>query len=91
MMTTEQPPQVEPTVFPGFVRPLQGRLFAGVAAGIAQKSGIPLWLVRVLFVIAATMGGVGIVAYLAGWLLIPAAVFLVWALAGMIRQGRHRI
>ncbi len=72
MMTTQQPPQVEPTVFPGFVRPLQGRLFAGVAAGIAQKSGIPLWLVRVLFVIAATMGGVGIVAYLAGWLLIPA-------------------
>lgn len=72
MMTTEQPPQVEPTVFPGLVRPLQGRLFAGVAAGIARKSGIPLWLVRVLFLIAATMGGMGVVAYLAGWLLIPA-------------------
>lgn len=24
------------------------------------------------------------------WLLIPAGVFLLWALAGMIRQGRHR-
>lgn len=25
------------------------------------------------------------------WLLIPAAAFLAWALAGMIRQGRHRV
>jgi phage shock protein PspC (stress-responsive transcriptional regulator)/predicted membrane protein len=72
MMTTEQPPQVEPTIVPGLVRPLQGRVFAGVAAGIAKKTGIPLWLVRVLFVIAATMGGAGVLAYLAGWLLIPA-------------------
>jgi hypothetical protein len=25
------------------------------------------------------------------WLLLPAAIFLLWALAGMIRQGRERI
>lgn len=25
------------------------------------------------------------------WLLLPAAIFLAWAVAGMVRQGRHRI
>ena len=25
------------------------------------------------------------------WMLIPAGVFLAWALSGMIRQGRRRI
>lgn len=39
--------------------------------------------------------GVGVVLVANGlllgrWLLIPAGVFLLWALAGMIRQGRHR-
>jgi hypothetical protein len=25
------------------------------------------------------------------WLVIPASVFLAWSIAGLIRQGRHRI
>ena len=41
--------------------------------------------------IAAGMVLVGNGLLLGRWLLIPAGVFLAWALAGMIRQGRHRI
>jgi len=41
--------------------------------------------------IGAGMVLVGNGLLLGRWLLIPAAVFLTWALAGMIRQGRHRI
>ena len=38
----------------------------------ARRLSIPTWLVRVVFVILAFSGGVGFVAYAAGWLLIPA-------------------
>jgi len=53
------------------VRPHSGRVIAGVAASIAKRLSIPAWLVRVVFVILAFSGGVGFVAYAAGWLLIP--------------------
>ncbi len=43
------------------------------------------------FAIGAGMVLVGNGLLLGRWLLIPAAVFLVWALAAMIRQGRHRV
>ncbi len=42
------------------------------------------------FAIGAGMVLVGNGLLLGRWLLIPAGVFLAWALAGMIRQGRHR-
>lgn len=43
------------------------------------------------FAIGAGMVAVGNGLLLGRWFLIPSAVFLVWALAGMIRQGRHRL
>jgi phage shock protein C len=52
-------------------RPLKGRLVAGVAAGIAEYFGVDATLVRLAFAIAACFGGIGILMYLAGWLLIP--------------------
>jgi len=44
----------------------------GVAAGIARRFGVDASLVRVAFVVATAAGGVGIAAYLLGWLVIPA-------------------
>lgn len=45
---------------------------AGVAAAIGRRYRIDPTLVRVAFVVAAFYGGVGIVLYLLGWLLLPA-------------------
>ncbi|HEX6310174.1 MAG TPA: PspC domain-containing protein [Acidimicrobiia bacterium] len=47
------------------------RICCGVAAGIARYLGVDPVLVRLGFVLAALLGGVGILAYVAGWLLIP--------------------
>jgi len=48
-----------------------GRLIAGVASTFAERSGLPVWLVRVGFVAAAIAGGFGLAAYLAAWALMP--------------------
>ncbi len=43
------------------------------------------------FAIGAGMVAVGNGLLLGRWFLVPSAVFLLWALAGLIRQGRHRV
>jgi signal transduction histidine kinase len=48
------------------------RLVAGLAAGIAARTGVDVTLVRLVFVVAALLGGFGVAAYVAGWLLLPA-------------------
>ncbi len=70
-MTTETPLTTEPGPARRLVRPHGDRILAGVAAGIGHRLDMPVWLVRVLFVIAATFGGFGVIAYVAAWLLIP--------------------
>jgi phage shock protein PspC (stress-responsive transcriptional regulator) len=52
-------------------RPVEGRVIAGVAQGLSERLGITPGWVRLGFVIAALFGGSGILAYLAGWLLMP--------------------
>ena len=44
-----------------------GRVLAGVCAGIAQAVGVDATLVRVVFALLALAGGAGIVLYLAIW------------------------
>ena len=46
---------------------------AGVCGGVAERWGLDPVLVRVGFVLLALTGGVGVVLYLAGWLLLPVA------------------
>lgn len=48
-------------------------MVAGVSAGIARAIGIDPVLVRIAFAAATFAGGVGVFAYVLGWLLIPAA------------------
>jgi signal transduction histidine kinase len=45
---------------------------AGVCAGIARRYGVDAALVRLAFVVATVAGGLGIVLYALGWLVIPA-------------------
>jgi phage shock protein PspC (stress-responsive transcriptional regulator) len=54
----------------GLIRPRQGRMIAGVCAGLARRWVMPVFLVPVLMV-AAGFAGVGVVGYLALWVLMP--------------------
>jgi phage shock protein C len=54
----------------GLVRPRQDRMIAGVCAGFARRYGMPVFLVRVLMVVAG-VAGVGLIVYPALWVLMP--------------------
>ncbi|MGA7270170.1 MAG: PspC domain-containing protein, partial [Acidimicrobiia bacterium] len=60
----------QPPPRPPLVRPVEKRVIAGVAAGLARTMGISTGLVRLGFVIATLFGGAGVALYVAGWLLI---------------------
>ena len=55
---------------PRAVRPIQGRVVAGVAAGLAQNLRLPVWVVRAAFVVLA-FSGVGLVLYAVFWAVLP--------------------
>lgn len=52
-------------------RPASGAPIAGVCAAIAERTGIDPLVIRVAAVLFAVSSGIGVVLYLAGWLLIP--------------------
>ncbi len=65
---------VAPTAIPGrpLVRPIVGRMIAGVCLGLAQANGWDVAVVRILAVVGLfCSGGLVAVAYLAGWIGIP--------------------
>ncbi len=47
------------------------RVIGGVAGGIGEYLDVDPVLVRILFVVAFLAGGVGIVAYIIAWIIIP--------------------
>jgi len=47
------------------------KVIAGVCGGIAEYFNIDPVIVRLLWVIAILAGGVGILAYLIAWIIIP--------------------
>jgi phage shock protein PspC (stress-responsive transcriptional regulator) len=69
--TTQTQTPVGPSARPPLSRAYQGRMLAGVCAGLADYLGIDVTLVRIAFVVLTFIGGGGIVAYLACLLLIP--------------------
>jgi phage shock protein PspC (stress-responsive transcriptional regulator) len=54
-----------------FRRSVSDAKLAGVCSGVAARWGLDPVLVRVGFVLLALTGGVGVILYLAGWLLLP--------------------
>jgi phage shock protein PspC (stress-responsive transcriptional regulator) len=53
------------------VRPRQGRVIAGVCAGIARRFGWDLTLTRVLTVVAAFFAGSAVLIYIVLWIVVP--------------------
>ena len=56
---------------PKATRPVRGRVVAGVAAGLARHLGLPVWVVRLAFVVLSFAAGIGIVLYAAFWAVLP--------------------
>ncbi len=48
-----------------------GRVVAGVAAGLAAYFGVDPTLVRLAFALLTVFGGLGVLLYLVAWIIIP--------------------
>jgi phage shock protein C len=68
--TTPPPPGYTPNSGQLF-RPLNGRMIGGVCAAFALRYGWDLTLTRVITVVLIVGTGVGILAYIAAWIIIP--------------------
>ncbi len=66
-----QPPFMLQSSGSPITRPLDGRMVAGVCAGISQYLNVDVNVVRIVFAVLTVMGGAGIPVYIAGWLLLP--------------------
>ena len=52
-------------------RPREGRVVAGVCAGLAAYFGVDPTLVRLAFALVTAFGGLGVLIYLCAWVVIP--------------------
>jgi len=56
---------------PRLMRDMRNHKIAGVCAGLARHHGWDVTLVRVLFIAATLVHGVGLIAYLIAWVAMP--------------------
>ena len=69
-------------------RKRQGRLLAGVCAGLGSYFGIDYTLVRLIFVVASFFGGAGALVYVVAWAVVPEEGESESILEGMINKKR---
>ena len=56
----------------GLYRSRRNRMVAGVAGGMAERFGVPTFLVRLVWLLLLLPGGLpGLIPYLICWVLIP--------------------
>lgn len=55
----------------GLSRPRDGRLIAGVCAGLARRFGVPALAVRALFLLLVVLPPSSLLVYLVLWLIMP--------------------
>ena len=55
-----------------WTRPQEGRRLGGVCRGLADRFGIPVAALRLLFIGSIFLGGWGALAYIALWIAMPA-------------------
>lgn len=57
------------SLYPAYVRPRQGRVVAGVAAGLANHLGVDVFHVRIALLLSSLFAGVGVFFYAGVWML----------------------
>ncbi|MFG2063692.1 PspC domain-containing protein [Micromonospora sp. NPDC048871] len=72
----------------GLVRPRDGRYLAGVCAAIGRATNTDPVLWRVLLAVLGFFGGVGILVYVAAWLIIPGEGDTASPVESMLGRGR---
>ena len=55
----------------GLYRPRDGRIIAGVCAGLAHRFGMTPTGVRILFLLSCLLPGPQVLVYLVLWLIVP--------------------
>ncbi|MBI3968227.1 MAG: PspC domain-containing protein [Chloroflexi bacterium] len=56
----------------GLYRPRNNRVIAGVAAGLAYRFGVPVWFMRLIWLLLLLPGGLpGVVPYFLFWIFMP--------------------
>jgi signal transduction histidine kinase len=93
-MSTERASWQAPAVRAGFLgtglrRSADNRVIAGVAAGVAEYLRVDRMLIRLGFALLAVCGGVGLLAYLALWLTVPAAPYATTPPRAADHDGRR--
>ncbi|MFN3839405.1 MAG: PspC domain-containing protein [Cyclobacteriaceae bacterium] len=63
----------EPQVTKKLFRDPEKKVLGGVSAGVAAYFGMDIVIVRILFVILTVFGGLGLVAYIVMWIVLPEA------------------
>jgi phage shock protein C len=54
-----------------FTKSKKDRWLAGICGGLAQRTPLPAWTWRMLFVLTAMIYGIGIFIYIVLWVLAP--------------------
>ena len=60
------------------VRPRQGRMIAGVCAGLGQRFGMSAGMVRLLFLLSLLLPGTQVIIYLILWILMPSEEYVTY-------------
>ncbi|SCL40056.1 phage shock protein C (PspC) family protein [Micromonospora rhizosphaerae] len=72
----------------GLVRPREGRYLAGVCAAIGRATNTDPVLWRVLLAVLGFFGGIGVLIYVAAWLIIPGEGDTASPVESMLGRGR---
>lgn len=72
----------------GLIRPREGRYLAGVCAAIGRATNTDPVLWRVLLAVLGFFGGIGILAYVTAWLIIPGEGDTASPVESMLGRGR---
>ena len=60
------------SAYPRLYRSRRHKVIAGVAAGLADRFNVPIWLSRLVWILLLLPGGLpGVVPYAILWILIP--------------------
>jgi phage shock protein PspC (stress-responsive transcriptional regulator) len=72
-----------------FGKDSKGKMLGGVCSGLAMGTPIPVWLWRLMFVLAVILYGAGLVIYLILWIILPEHKFTAEEIARQQENALH--